>query len=514
MTFFPLMLYNLGTWGLVKYWFIPWLVYHFWMSTFAATSSVMCKIPFLENTSVRFTICKYPKWVEFLTRDMNYVMTATRNVTTAITHHPTIAVPSYNLKNYYHSLRNTMDKHWEEVQFGWDTIGQLVYARQIADTLAMVNWPTASFLVVCPVIALWGICTTPLTLPTALWAILTYQIAGLGITVGYHRMWAHRAFSACRAFEYAFAYAGTSAFQGSILWWSRDHRAHHRFTDTPRDPYDISKGFWWAHMGWLLVKQDEVKVGKTESSDLEADPLVMFQDRHYIPLAFLTGWIIPTMVAGIFWGDWWGGFFYASVLRSVIVLQATFCINSVAHYVGSHTFSDDRTPRDSWWVSLITFGEGYHNFHHEFPYDYRNGVFWYAYDPSKWVVYALSLIGITYDLKRFPENEIIKGQLQMLEKKINSRKATLKWGPSRELLPLYTLQEVEERTSEGAKLMAVDGYVYDLAGFSHPGGESFIKIKLGKDASEAFNGGVYKHSNGARNLMAHMLVGKLKGKTE
>jgi stearoyl-CoA desaturase (delta-9 desaturase) len=284
--------------------------------------------------------------------------------------------------------------------------------------------------------------------------------------------------------------------------------------DTDKDPYNINRGFFWAHMGWLLVKQDPAKIGKTDTKDLDNDPLILFQDRYYMPLAFLSGWIIPTLIAGLVWGDWRGGFVYASLLRCVFVLQATFCINSLAHFVGVHTFDDRRTPRDSWWVSLVTFGEGYHNFHHEFPYDYRNGVNWYAYDPSKWVVYLMSFFGLTFDLKRFPDNEIWKGALQMVEKNAAKMRAKLNWGPDPISLPFYTMDEVEKRTQEGSSLMVIEGQVYDLTGFSHPGGEKFIKVKLGKDATGAFNGEVYNHSNGARNLMSQMLVGRIKQKDQ
>jgi len=192
-------------------------------------------------------------------------------------------------------------------------------------------------------------------------------------------------------------------------------------------------------------------------------------------------------------------------------MQATFCINSLAHWYGDATFADQRSPRDSYLVSLVTFGEGYHNFHHEFPYDYRNGVRYHYYDPGKWCISILSYFGLTYNLKRFPANEIEKGVLQMQQKNLEKKKTLLKWGPEPSSLPEYTAEQVRERTLEGSSLVIIDGLVHDVAEFKkiHPGGEKSLGIYLGKDGSAAFNGGVYGHSNAARNLLSNFRVGKL-----
>jgi stearoyl-CoA desaturase (delta-9 desaturase) len=353
--------------------------------------------------------------------------------------------------------------------------------------------------------------TTPLQWNTFILAVIGYITAGLGITVGYHRMFAHKAFSAHWPTRLFILLCGTSAFQGSCLWWARDHRAHHRYVDTDKDPYNSRRGFFWAHMGWLLVKQNKAAVGKADCADLEADPLLAWQEKYFLPLSTFLAIGLPVTIAGLGWGDWRGGFFFAAVARSVMVMQSTFCVNSLAHYIGDHTFTDAHTPRDSWWVSLVTFGEGYHNFHHEFPYDFRNGVHWYAYDPSKWVIWIMAILGGTFDLKRFPENEIEKGRLQMIEKKTQKSLAKLNWGPSIDALPLFTMDDVKRRVLEGSSLVAINGFVHDVHDFipAHPGGEALIKAYLGKDATDAFNGGVYGHSNGAQNLLGTFRVGRV-----
>jgi len=273
---------------------------------------------------------------------------------------------------------------------------------------------------------------------------------------------------------------------------------------------------FWAHMGWLLVKQNKAAVGKADCADLEADPLMVWQEKYYLPLSSVLAIFLPVMVAGFGWGDWRGGFFYAAVLRSVLVMQSTFCVNSLAHFVGDLTFSDVHTPRDSPWVSFLTFGEGYHNFHHEFPYDFRNGVHWYAYDPSKWTIWLFSIFGLTFDLKRFPANEIEKGRLQMRQKRINHALSKLHWGPDVNTLPLFTHDDVKRRCLEGSHLIVVNNFVHDVATFigNHPGGEKLIKAYIGKDATEAFHGQVYDHSNGAKNLLGTFRIGRLVSEEE
>jgi len=228
-------------------------------------------------------------------------------------------------------------------------------------------------------------------------------------------------------------------------------------------------------------------------------------------LAILQGLILPTVIAGLFWDDWLGGFLIAGVGSRVLVSQATFCINSLAHYWGDNTYSDQRTPKDSWLVGLVTFGEGYHNFHHEFPYDYRNGGHWKAFDPTKWLIWVLSWVGITYDLKKFSKDAIQKGKLQMCEKELVRQMSALHWGPPEETLPTWTFEQVVEFGKQGEKLMVFEGHVHDVRGFmnEHPAGAGIMKPYLSKDITKQFNGSVYNHSNAARNIMRTLRVAKL-----
>jgi stearoyl-CoA desaturase (Delta-9 desaturase) len=221
--------------------------------------------------------------------------------------------------------------------------------------------------------------------------------------------------------------------------------------------------------------------------------------------------VVPTLVAGLFWGDWIGGFFYSSIIRLVFVHHSTFMVNSLAHYLGSAPFADNHTPRDSIITAFLTLGEGYHNFHHEFPHDYRNAIRFYQYDPTKWLIRAMSFIGQTYDLKTFPDNEVTKGQLQMRQKKLDKMKQKVDWGLSEEDLPMISKETFNEMLEEGFKLVVINGLVHDASEFvdDHPGGRVILDSMVGKDATSQFNGGVYSHSNAAHNLLSQMRVGRM-----
>jgi stearoyl-CoA desaturase (delta-9 desaturase) len=207
---------------------------------------------------------------------------------------------------------------------------------------------------------------------------------------------------------------GAGAVEGSIRWWARGHRAHHRYTDTDLDPYNAHKGLLWSHIGWMILKPRR-KPGVADVSDLSTNDIVQWQHRQYLKLVFIMGVFFPTLVAGLGWGDWKGGYVYAGLLRLVLVhhvsvgnggrtvrsclLQSTFCVNSLAHCLGEAPFDDKHTPRDHLITALVTFGEGYHNFHHQFPVDYRNAIKWYQYDPTKWVIWVCQQFGLASHLK-------------------------------------------------------------------------------------------------------------------
>ncbi|EUC43689.1 hypothetical protein COCMIDRAFT_100225 [Bipolaris oryzae ATCC 44560] len=383
-----------------------------------------------------------------------------------------------------------------------------------------INWLNTTLVVLIPTYGLYLSLSTPLTRPTLLWSIIYYATTAFGITGGYHRLWSHRCYSARLPLRLFLAFVGAGAIQGSIRWWSANHRAHHRWTDTMKDPYSVMRGLLFSHIGWMVLNTDPKVKGRTDISDLDNDAIVVFQHRHYGKILIFTAWIFPALVAGLGWGDWWGGLVYAGIIRACLVQQATFCVNSLAHYLGEQPFDDRRSPRDHVFTALVTMGEGYHNFHHEFPSDYRNAILWYQYDPTKWLIWGMSKIPffpLTQDLKTFRANEIEKGRLQQQQKAVDKKRAALDWGTPLSQLPVLSWDDFQAQASaNGAALVAIAGVIHDVSPFiaDHPGGKTLIKSVIGKDATAVFNGGVYEHSNAAHNLLSTMRVGILRGGQE
>jgi stearoyl-CoA desaturase (delta-9 desaturase) len=280
--------------------------------------------------------------------------------------------------------------------------------------LKRINWVTATFLVVTPLVAVvWGGVHIALfgihPLEVALFAL--YIVAtGFSITAGYHRHFAHGAYE-CRRFVKAFYLLfGAAAFQHSVLNWSSDHRRHHENIDEDLDPYNIKKGFLWAHIGWLMMKSPNPE-DFSNVPDLVADPMVRFQHRFYVPLAITMGFGVPLGI-GFAMGHPWGCLLWAGVFRTVVVHHSTFFVNSLAHTLGRRPYSIAVSARDSVVTALLTFGEGYHNFHHRFSTDYRNGVRRHQWDPTKWLIRGMAAIGWAWGLCRAPREKIVAAELE------------------------------------------------------------------------------------------------------
>jgi stearoyl-CoA desaturase (delta-9 desaturase) len=235
-------------------------------------------------------------------------------------------------------------------------------------------------------------------------ALLWGVFCGLAITGGYHRLFAHPTYKTVWPVRLFYLLFGAASVQNSALKWSADHREHHAETDEDHDPYNAQKGFWWSHIGWVLFLRERA-ISYRRVRDLVRDPLVRFQHRHYTAIALLFGAGLP-FTAGMLWGDPFGALLCAGFLRLVVQWHATFAINSLAHQIGSQPYSTATSARDSWITALITFGEGYHNYHHRFQADYRNGVRWFHFDPTKWWVWTLSKFGLAWDLRRMPRDAI------------------------------------------------------------------------------------------------------------
>ena len=237
--------------------------------------------------------------------------------------------------------------------------------------------------------------------------LLWMALCMLSTTGGYHRLFAHRSYRSAGIVRLFYLLFGAASFQGSALRWASDHRDHHAHTDEEKDPYNINRGFWWAHVGWLFYRSEPSDF--RNARDLQADPLIRFQDRFYLPLGIAVGMALPLAIAWS-WGDPLGGLLLAGFGRLLVQYHATFSINSVAHTVGRRPYSLRTSARDSFIAALATLGEGYHNYHHRFPSDYRNGILFRHFDPTKWAVWLLSKVRLTWDLKRVPPEMILSAR--------------------------------------------------------------------------------------------------------
>merc|ERR1711977_738938 len=235
-----------------------------------------------------------------------------------------------------------------------------------------------------------------------------------------------------------------------------------------------------------MIWKPRRKIGHADTSDLNSNPVVQWQHKFYIPLIFIMGLITPMAVAGLVWGDWRGGLVYAGACRLLFVHHSTFCVNSLAHWLGETPFDDKHTPRAQW-------------------------------DPTKWFIFTCYKLGLAYNLKTFPHNEIEKGRYAMELKKAEKKAATLAWPVDSQELPVYTWEQFQEMSkNSGRSLMVIAGFIHDVTTFmdEHPGGRGLIAYKVGKDATPAFFGGVYEHSRAAHNWLTMLRVGALEGGME
>lgn len=294
---------------------------------------------------------------------------------------------------------------------------------RVSKMFKKINWVYAPFLISTPIIGLIGtaiLCMhSMVTWPTWVLALAMYVFGGISITAGYHRLYSHKTYKASWIVELLLVLGGSATFQGSVLKWSTDHRDHHRYVDTDKDPYDINKGFWYAHIGWLLT-MDESRLTYENVKDLKENKLLAFQHRYYSIISLVMGFGLPTLIAS-FWGEAWAGFFVAGALRTACIQHSTFFINSICHMFGKRAYSTKVSARDNWVTALATFGEGYHNYHHQFPLDYRNGIKAYHFDPSKWLIYGLSCVGLTSNLRRIPKHRIIQACVETHKNEVKSK---------------------------------------------------------------------------------------------
>lgn len=236
-----------------------------------------------------------------------------------------------------------------------------------------------------------------------------YVISGLGVTAGAHRLWAHKTYKARMPLQVLLMLFNCVSFQNDILVWSRDHRVHHKFSETDADPHNAKRGFFFAHVGWLLMRKhpDVLIKGKTvDLSDLKKNPVVMFQHRYYLPLSFLMALFLPLFIPWYFWSEHPLTSFLIVVLRYVLLLHTTWLVNSAAHMWGGHRYDKHTNPSENRFVSFTAGGEGFHNYHHTFPYDYSTSEWGSYLNLTTAFIDILAALGLAYDRKQVSQEAI------------------------------------------------------------------------------------------------------------
>ena len=287
-----------------------------------------------------------------------------------------------------------------------------------------INWLNSIFLFATPIFALVGIILHWIYFnPPGILELIVffglYFACGLSITVGYHRLFSHRSHNAKWPLVLFYSIFGAGSFQNSIIEWCSDHRRHHKMTDSEDDPYSASRGFWYSHIGWILMEEENFTNDFSNVKDLQQSKIIMWQHRNVFLIGALSGLILPAII-GLAIGGISGAvgcFVWAGLARVVFVHHGTFLINSAAHIWGTQPYSEENSSRDSFWLAFLTFGEGYHNFHHTFQADYRNGHKWYHMDPSKWWIQSFKYLGLNTDLKSTPKHSIEIAKVNMRFKK-------------------------------------------------------------------------------------------------
>lgn len=301
---------------------------------------------------------------------------------------------------------------------------------------APINWPAAIMFTITTLVTViavpwYGISAGYSTAAWVAFLVLTI-LTELAITAGYHRLWSHNTYKAHWSLRLFYALFGAMALQNTVLDWCSGHRTHHRHVDdVDKDPYSAKRGLWFSHMGWMLRNyESSASITFDNVKNLQKDPIVMWQYKYYLPIALGLNIAIPAAL-GVIFNDFWGMILLAGFLRIVTAHQFTFFINSIVHKWGKQPYTDENTARDNALFAILTHGEGYHNFHHIFQNDYRNGVRWWQYDPTKWFIAVASWFGLATDLKRVSNFRIQRAKVQMqfkrAQEKLSQSSQTEKW---------------------------------------------------------------------------------------
>ena len=295
-----------------------------------------------------------------------------------------------------------------DIEFRTEETSKNFY-KKIYENVVKIKWCNVLVLLTIHMLTVVGylyLCTHDIKLKTVTLASVIGLLSGLGMSVGAHRLWAHRSFKARFGLRLFLAIFQTMTMNGSAFSYARDHRTHHKYSDTEADPKNPSRGLFYSHVGWWLLKKSQnVKDhgNKLDFSDLKGDWILRMQHRYYSPLFLLLGLILPTLIPYYCWQeDLLISFYLCCIIRTVVVLHHLFTVNSIAHFFGHRPYDFRIRPTENRLVIYLSLGEGNHNYHHTFPYDYSSSEkkAWEFFNPSTLFIDLCCLLGVAYDCKK------------------------------------------------------------------------------------------------------------------
>ncbi|XP_077276075.1 acyl-CoA Delta(11) desaturase-like [Temnothorax americanus] len=277
-----------------------------------------------------------------------------------------------------------------------------------------VIWPLALLFFLYHTIGIYGLLTFNYTenWKTTLWILGMYLISNIGVSGGAHRLWSHKCYKAKLPLRILFLICFNAVGQNSVYNWVKNHRMHHKYCDTNGDPHNTQRGFFYTHMGWVMMKEHPEFIRKSKQLDLSdvlSDPVVAFGERYILPLQLFFCVILPTAIPVYFWNETLGRAIMSQVfIRYMITSHSVWTINSIAHAWGTKPYNKSIRPSDNHFVNFVTVGEGYHNFHHVFPWDYRSSEKGNnAFNYTTFFIDTCAKLGLAYDLK-YPSADLIK----------------------------------------------------------------------------------------------------------
>lgn len=307
--------------------------------------------------------------------------------------------------------------------------------------------------------------------------LMGHYCTNISVGVGLHRLWAHGAFKTSKWVEWFLALFTAGVLQGPALMWASDHQRHHAYTDTELDPHSPLKyksrwlGFLWSHMGWMLIRSDfHIDTMTMRKLGKPGSPL-LWQLKHYYKLAIFMNVVVPLVLGYLLTFSLQGAIaaYIFLGLGRAFQQHMTFCVNSLCHYLGARKYTDG-TAGDIWWMFLLLLGENWHNFHHAFARDYRNGWKWYQFDVHKWIIYAMSKLGLAWDLIKTPVARIEAKEKEAQSRAISRLQANLKF-----------IEAAAQRIADGAR-----SYVLNAEKSAHEIAEN-VREKMKLLESSALN---------------------------